>query len=167
MNDTLTRIDHDAQKSQAHAHRNVPGTATPPRATRLTDPLRGNANVRVLVRARLLHRADAAGLLDLLLGGLAVLLGRALLERLGDTLDELLGLLQAQAGDATHNLQHGDLLVRRERLEHQVELGLLVSRRTTSIATDGRAGGHHHHAAAAARRRVNVEGLLDRLDQLR
>merc|ERR1719284_1478912 len=140
MNDTLTRIDHDAQKSQAHAHRNVPGTATPPRATRLTDPLRGNANVRVLERARLLHRADAAGLLDLLLGG-------ALLERLGDALDELLRLLQAQAGDATHDLQHGDLLVRGEGLKHQVELGLLLG--GGGIATRGGAGGRHHHHAAA------------------
>merc|ERR1719379_1093545 len=82
----------------------------------------------------LLHRAHAAGLLEFLLRRLAVLLRRTLLERLGDALNELLRLLQAQASDTTDNLQHRNLLVSRERLQDQVKLSLLRRRRTRVAA---------------------------------
>src|SRR5262245_31588028 len=71
--------------------------------------------------------ADArARALELLLGGLGGLLGDLLQNGLGRALDELLGLLQAEAGDdLTHDLDDLDLLVARG-LEDHVELVLLL-----------------------------------------
>ena len=85
---------------------------------------------------------------------------------MGGDISRRCGRLRDAVGLCGAHLQDSDLLVRRERLEHEVELGLLLHslRRAASRAASTR--GHHHHAAAAARRRVNVEGLLNRLDQL-
>src|SRR5690625_3289705 len=53
-----------------------------------------------------------AGLLELGLGGLGGLLVGTLENRLGGGLDEVLGLLEAQAGDdLADRLDHADLLV--------------------------------------------------------
>lgn len=54
----------------------------------------------------LLEGDNGAGVLEVLLGGLAILLARALLEDLGRRLDNLLGLLEAQAGDGANNLRY-------------------------------------------------------------
>src|SRR5690606_16554126 len=70
-------------------------------------------------------------LLDLL----SLLLGDGLLNRLRCALDQLLGFLQAQASDATHGLNHANLIVAK-RLQDNVELGLLSSSGSTgTIAT--------------------------------
>src|SRR5262245_1398749 len=70
----------------------------------------------------------AAALLELLLELLGLLLGDALLDGLRRALDQVLGLLEAQARDLAHDLDHRDLLVRRGGLEDHVEAGLLLGR---------------------------------------
>jgi hypothetical protein len=57
------------------------------------------------------------------LGG--VFLGEILLDGLGGGLDQVLGFLQAQTGGGTDDLDGGNLLVRRNGLENDVERGLL------------------------------------------
>ena len=59
----------------------------------------------------LLQGNGATGLLDLLLGGLGVVLLGALEDDSGNTLDEVLGLLEAKTGELTDDLDDGDLLV--------------------------------------------------------
>lgn len=56
-------------------------------------------------RAALLERGDGAGVLKLLLEALALLLAAGLLDGLGRRLDQLLRLLEAQAGDGAHHLR--------------------------------------------------------------
>src|SRR5512143_2347629 len=79
-------------------------------------------------RERLLDLDRGPDLLELLLDRGRLLLGDALLHDLGGTVHEVLGLLQAQAGDLAHDLDHVDLLVARA---HEVdrELRLLLGRR--------------------------------------
>ena len=84
-----------------------------------------NQHIRIS-RYYLLHGAHATSCLKVCLGRLAVLLGSSLLDGLGNALNELLGLLKAQAREVTHGLQHGDLLVGRERLKDEVKLRLLL-----------------------------------------
>lgn len=68
-----------------------------------------------------------AGSLELLLGGVGRVLGNLLQDGLRSTLDEVLGFLQAEAGnDLTDDLDDLDLLVA-GRLEDDVELVLLLS----------------------------------------
>ena len=93
---------------------------------------------------------------SLALISLGLLLVHALLDRLRGALDQLLGLLQAQARDLTDNLDDGDLVVA-EALEHDVELGLLLG----GSATLGRSGGGHGHGGGGG----NAKGLLDVLHQ--
>ena len=63
----------------------------------------------VALRAKLLQLDLAAGLFDLLLQSLGVVLGHALLQGLGSALDSGLGLGQALAGDLADNLDDLDL----------------------------------------------------------
>src|SRR5699024_9520015 len=74
---------------------------------------------------RLLEGDGGAGLLQLRLDLLGLVLGNALLDGLRRTLDGLLGLLQAQTRDLADHLDDSDLVVA-EALEHHVELGLLL-----------------------------------------
>ena len=77
-----------------------------------------------IVRAgRLLDLDRGAGLFQLLLELLGVVLGDAGLDRLGGGLDEVLGLLQAEAGGGADDLDDVDL-VGAEGLQDDVELGL-------------------------------------------
>src|SRR6185436_5136694 len=62
-------------------------------------------------RCGLLHLNRRAGLLELLLDLLGLLLVHAFLDGLGGGLDQVLGLLEAQAGDRSHGLDDLDLLV--------------------------------------------------------
>src|SRR4029453_9249141 len=72
------------------------------------------------------HRGS--DLLQLLLHVRRLRLGHLLLDRLGSAVHEILGLLETQTGQLTHDLDDLDLLVAR-RVEHHVELGLLLGRR--------------------------------------
>src|SRR6478736_9062052 len=81
-----------------------------------------------------------ACLFELLLQVSCFVLGNGLLERLGGAFDQVLGFLEAQAGDLTHDLDDVDLL-RTSVSEDHVELGLLFlgggsSATTSSDASD-------------------------------
>src|SRR5690625_6715071 len=68
---------------------------------------------------------SGAGLLELLLELVCLLLGDSFLDRLRRTLDQILGLLEAEAGDGANLLDDVDLLVACSVQDH-VELGLLL-----------------------------------------
>src|SRR5689334_1644109 len=93
----------------------TPNARGPARAGPRVDPLR-----RVLLEVD-----GGAGLLELRLDGVGLLLGDALLDRSGRAVDEVLGLLEAEAGDRAHDLDHLDLL-RAGACEDDVERRLLL-----------------------------------------
>ena len=74
--------------------------------------------------------------------------------------DGILRFLQAQVGEATHNLNDRDALIGVNVVNDKVELGLFFG----GFATGSRAGGHHH----AARRSggVDAEHFFDLSDEL-
>src|SRR5690606_8070521 len=85
---------------------------------------RGKRSARCAARSSSLDLDSRAGLLELRLGRLGVLLGHGLLHGGGRRLDLVLGLLEAKTGELTHGLDDVDLL-RAGILEDDVELGLL------------------------------------------
>src|SRR3954454_7034885 len=108
----------------------------------------------------LLDLDGGAGLFELGLGGLGGLLVGLLQHRLGGGVDEVLGLLQAQAGQLTHDLDDLDLL-RAGGGEDDVELVLLLLDRG-GCATGGGAGSSDGHGGG----RGDAELLLERVEQL-
>src|SRR3954468_10056798 len=74
-----------------------------------------------------------AGLFELGLDRVGLVLGDALLDRLRRRVDEILRLLQPEAGDRTYDLDHLDFLAARAG-EYDVERGLLLGRRTVTAA---------------------------------
>merc|ERR1719313_1535326 len=103
-----------------------------------------------------LQRDNATSLLDLLLQLLGSVLPEVFLDLLRGPFHELLRLLQSKAGGVAHHLEHRDLLVRRERIEHDGELGLLLRSLRRRSSTTGRG---HHHRRSRRGARVNAEGL--------
>src|SRR5207244_1590805 len=76
--------------------------------------------------ARVLLELDrGAGLFELRLDRVRLVLGDALLDRLGSRVDEVLGLLEAEPGDRADDLDHLDLLGTRPG-EDDVERRLLL-----------------------------------------
>src|SRR5438067_1344191 len=73
-----------------------------------------------------------AGVLELLLHHLGVGLGHGLLDGRGRALDQVLRLLQAEAGELADHLHHGHLLVRRVLLQRYGELRLPPDRRAAA-----------------------------------
>src|SRR5207302_873028 len=86
----------------------------------------------------LLDLDGGAGLLELGFDRVGLVLGDGLLDRLGRRVDEVLRLLQAEARDRAHDLDHLDLLAAGVR-EDDVELGLLLGGRAVT-AWSGCAG---------------------------
>src|SRR5262245_15852922 len=127
--------------------------ATAPAANWHTDtPARGSAEAD-----------DPAGLLELRLDLVGLLLRHALLDLAGGAVDQLLGLLAAQAGDGSDGLDDLDLLVA-GRVEVDREGGLrLLGRRCAAVAGAG-AGGRRDGDRGG---RGHAERLLERLDALR
>ena len=80
---------------------------------------------KISLNRDLLEGDDSASSLELLLGSLCVVLGGTLENVARSGLDESLGLLEAQRGDLADNLDDSDLVVA-ERLENNVEIGLLL-----------------------------------------
>ena len=75
----------------------------------------------------LLKLDDGSDFGELGLDGLGLFLGHAFLERLGGAVDEVLGFLEAEAGDFADDLDDVDLLVA-DGLQDDGELGLLLGR---------------------------------------
>src|SRR5215831_10239730 len=73
---------------------------------------------------------------------LGLVLGDAFLDRLRRAFDQVLGLLEAEAGERTHLLDDLDLLVAR-RGEHDRELGLLLGRSSGTAGARDRGGRGH------------------------
>src|SRR5699024_3686033 len=91
---------------------------------------------------RILLQLDlAAGLFDLLLQLLGLVLGHALLQGLGSALDSGLGLSQALAGDLADDLDDLDLGSGVKASQDHVEVGLLLSSGSSSAASSGSSHG--------------------------
>src|ERR1700728_4321387 len=115
-----------------------------------------------VLASRLLDGDGGAGGLELALSLLGGLLGALLQHRLGRAVDQVLGLLEAQArDDLTHNLDDADLLVA-GGLEDDVECGLLFGRRGRRAAGGGPSRGYGDRGG-----RDDLEGLLELLHELR
>src|SRR5690242_17099500 len=100
--------------------------------------------------------------LELGLGLLGSLLGDLLEQRLGSAVDQVLGLLEAQAGDDLANdLDDADLLLACT-LEDDVELRLLLGG-LGGGATSGGAGSRDGDRSSGG----DLEGLFELLDELR
>src|SRR6266496_2720206 len=120
----------------------------------------GNYPTREAKYKKLLHFNGRAGIREFLFDGLGLFLADAFLDRLGSAVHKVLGLLQAQAGDFAHGLDHVDLIGARRGQDH-VELGLRLGRRgrRSRCAT----AGHHHRSRGRSR---NAQGLFQFLHQL-
>src|SRR6476659_2790159 len=81
----------------------------------------------------LLELDRCAGFLELRLDLVCLVLGNALLDRVGRAVDEVLGLLQAEARDRADDLDHLDLLFAGAR-QDDVERRLLLGRRGSVTA---------------------------------
>src|SRR5216683_4782946 len=90
----------------------------------------------VALTSHLLEFDLGPGLFQLGLDLLRFVLAHAFLDRLGRTLDQILGLLEAQAGERAHLLDHLDLLVA-DGGKHGGELGLLFDWRGGGPAGSG------------------------------
>src|SRR3954468_15637947 len=110
--------------------------------------------------------------LELRLELLGIGLRHAVLDRLRRRLDQVLGLLEAEAGDLAHRLDHVDLLVA-GRSQHDRELVLHLGRSRSSGARSG--GGRDRSGGADAplllEQLAELSGFEDRqgrelLDQL-
>src|SRR6185312_15047189 len=113
----------------------------------------------------LLQLDGSAGVLDLLLDLLRLILVDAFLDGLGRAFDQRLGFAQTQAGDRADFLDHVDLLAAVAGQDH-VELGLLFSRsRGSSAAAGGRTGNRDRSRGRDApllfERLGEVSGLKD------
>ena len=86
------------------------------------------------LKLRLLEFDLSAGSFELLLEVFSFSLGSAFLNSLGSAFDEVLGFLQAEAGDFTNSLNNGDL-VRADFRQNDVEFGLLFSSRGSSATS--------------------------------
>ncbi len=105
---------------------------------------------------KLLEGDSSASSLELLLSSLGVLLLDTLQDGLGSALDDLLGLLQAEGGELTDDLDDLDLVVA-EALEHDVKFGLLLG-----LLGSGNGAGDDGSGSGSG----NAEGLLDILNEL-
>ena len=95
--------------------------------------------VTMIVKVRLLNFDGRASVFKLLLDLRGIFFRDAFLDSLGRTLDQILGFLEAEAGDGAHFLDHVDLLIASGGEDH-VELGLLFHR---SGGDGNRSGGGH------------------------
>ena len=82
---------------------------------------------------------ESTGPSALSLGGFSVSLGHAFLDSLGSAVHQVLGFLQAQAGDFAHSLNHRHLVGASFGQDH-VEFGLLSSSSGTATTSSSRSG---------------------------
>src|SRR5919109_17664 len=105
---------------------------------------------RRLPHSRYLLELDGgAGLFELRLDLVGLFLRRAFLDRVRRAVDEVLGLLQAQARDRADDLDHLDLLVAGAG-EHDVERGLLLRSRPVAAGSRSTARGRNRDRSGSA-----------------
>src|SRR5688572_17933017 len=131
--------------------------ASPP--TQPESPARQRRSA-ALTRLDSLEGNRRAGLFKSGLRLVSGFLGRALEHGLGGTVDDGLGLAEAERGELADDLDDLDLLLA-SGLEHDVERGLLFDLFSGSGASGSRAGNGDRSG------RGDLEGLLERLDELR
>ena len=147
----------------AHAHKKGSSHMARPLETQAERPR----------NPKLLQGDGGAGLLELLLGVLGVLLLGTLEQDGGGSLHLVLGLLQAEAGESADNLDDGDL-VGAEGSELNVEVGLLLLLGSSSASSggsgngDGGSGGYAEDVLQLVDELRKLEGghLLEGLDDL-
>ena len=133
----------------AHGRCAAPGTR---RRGAVTAPRRCSSSDAGRGRRGSLDLDGGAGALERLLGLVGVVLGDTLEDGLGGRLDEVLGLLEAEAGEAAHLLDDADLLVTGVG-EDDVEGGLLLLVVAAAAAGRGRSGDGATGAAAVTPKR--------------
>src|SRR5690606_6032121 len=92
-------------------------------------------------------------------GGICASLVQAFLDGLGSAVNEVLGFLQAQAGDFAYSLNHGNL-VGADFGQNNGELGLLFSSSSASATSGGCSNSH------GGRSRRHTEFFFHFFDQL-
>src|SRR5271169_1096384 len=102
-----------------------------------------------------------SGVFELLLDRGRLVLVDALFDSLGGAIHQVLGFLQAQAGDFADSLDHVDF-VRADFGEDDGELRLLLGR--AACRARARRSARHHHWRRSSRR--DSEGLFHFLDQV-
>src|SRR5436305_3628148 len=112
--------------------------------------------------SELLDLDGGAGLLELRLDRIGLVLRHTLLDGIGRTVDEILGLLQAEPGDRTDDLDHLDLLVARP-LEDDVE-GRLLLGGLGAVATRRGCGDRHRSGGRDAPLLLDLVLQLDQLE---
>jgi len=106
----------------------------------------------VIIRDGLLFELHAgASFFQLGLDTVGLFLGSTLLDSIGSTVNQVLGLFQAQTGDGTHNFDDVDFLFTYSG-EDDVKLILLFD--SGGIATGGRASSSNSKAPCRPRRIV-------------
>src|SRR5712691_164994 len=113
--------------------------------------------------ASLLELDGGAGLLELGLDAVGLLLVHALLDRLGSRVDEVLGLLEAEAGDGADDLDHLDLLPTR-RGEDDVERRLLLRLGAVAARNRTRRGDRYRSGGGDAPLLLDLVLQLDQLE---
>ena len=102
------------------------------------------------LKLRLLEFDLSAGSFELLLEVFSFSLGSAFLNSLGSAFDEVLGFLEAEAGDFANSLNHGDL-VGTNVSENDVEFGLFFSGRGSSATSTTRYTNRWHRNRGSGR----------------
>src|SRR5206468_11294145 len=106
---TFQRAARSGSRHRVDVHASV-GAAAVRRVRRALDAASPAALLSRAVPTALLDLDLAAGVLELLPHVLGILLGDAFLDALRCAVDEILGLLQAEAGELADDLDHLDLL---------------------------------------------------------
>src|SRR3954464_6003453 len=153
---------HDTRPRFAHGVASTCQAAAP--ALRPPDKQKGRwlappAFADLEVRVELLDLDLRALLLESGLDLVRLVAGNALLDRLRRRVNEVLGLLEAQAGQLAHDLDHGNL-VRADLGQDGGEIGLLIARgRSLGAGTAGSGSGGHRDGG----RRGHAEAVLELL----
>src|SRR3954470_22413434 len=137
------------------------GYAPGPAPRKENGPCRGGAYPAVSAGRVSLDGDGGAGALESGLGLLGGVLGDLLQDGLGRVVDQVLGLLEAERGQAAHLLDDLDLLVAGS-LEDDVELVLLSSLLGATAAATGGRGGRDGHGSSSG----DVERLLELLHEV-
>src|SRR5438309_1511260 len=103
-------------------------TNSPPHSYLVKKRIRVIRVIRGQISRDLFNLDSGAGVLELFLDGRRFFLGHSFLNGLRSALHEILGFLQAQAGNLAHHLDHVDLLIPHGG-EDNAEFGLLLGRR--------------------------------------